>query len=44
MAARRQVTGKLSEAYRKVTKVDKSLILDKVIDTTVGWAARRPGP
>lgn len=34
MAARRQVTNKLREAYRKALKADKSLILDEVIDTT----------
>jgi hypothetical protein len=34
MTARRQVTNKLRDGYRKATKADKTLILDKVMDTT----------
>jgi hypothetical protein len=34
MAARRQVTNKLRDAYRTATKADKATILDKVADTT----------
>ena len=34
MTARRQVTNKLRDGYRKATKPDKTLILDKVMDTT----------
>lgn len=34
MAARRQVTNKLRDAYRKGSKADKGRILDKVVETT----------
>lgn len=34
MAARRQVTNKLRDAYRKASKADRGKILDKVVETT----------
>jgi hypothetical protein len=34
MAARRQVTNKLRDAYRGASKADRGAILDKVVDTT----------
>jgi len=34
MAARRQVTNKLRDAYRKGSKADRGQILDQVVDTT----------
>lgn len=34
MAARRQVTNKLRDAYRKGAKADRGKILDRVVDTT----------
>ena len=34
MAARRQVTNKLRDAYRRGSKADKGQILDQVVDTT----------
>mgnify|MGYP000876716924 FL=1 len=34
MAARRQVTNKLRDAYRKSTKADRGRILDEVVETT----------
>jgi hypothetical protein len=34
MAARRQVTNKLCDAYRKGSKADRCLILDRVVETT----------
>lgn len=34
MAARRQVTNKLREAYRKGSKADRGRILDRVVETT----------
>ena len=34
LSARRQVTNKLHDAYRKASKQDKGRILDKVMSTT----------
>jgi hypothetical protein len=34
MAARRQVTNKLRDAYRKASKPERGLILDRVTATT----------
>jgi hypothetical protein len=42
MAARRQVTNKLRDAYRRASKVERGLILDRVVDTTgVGRSTAR---
>jgi hypothetical protein len=34
MAARRQVTNKLRDAYRRGCKAERGLILDRVVETT----------